>query len=98
VKEPEKLGKNVLEQGVTLWTPPQFQRSIEDGKPVKARLVEVKCPYCAAGEATLTVEGPDVIRPGEAQKADVSPKQCDSCKRWFRIGFRMQYIGIRMEG
>jgi hypothetical protein len=98
MKEPEKRGENRLEESVTNYDSKMFQTRLEGGRAVKARIVEVHCPYCMVGTAPMVVEGPDIIGPGDAQKADVKPKQCRQCKHWFRIGYRTQFVGIQMEG
>lgn len=98
MKDPEKVGEQNLEEGAGLWRPQDFKATVENGRPVKARIVKVHCPYCVLGTANMVVTGPDVIGPGDGQEADVKPKQCDKCNRHFRIGYRIQYVGIRMEG
>ena len=98
MKEPEKLIETNLREGVTNWDAETFKVDVEAGKPVQARMVDVHCPYCLVGTAKILVIGPDVIGPGDAQTADVKPKQCDQCLRWFRIGYRAQFVGIQMEG
>jgi len=98
MKDPEKIGEQNLEEGLVAWTPESYSQSLQAGPPVKARILKVLCPYCAIGTGNVVVEGPDVIGPGEGQQADIRPKQCDKCSRFFRIGYRIQYVGIRMEG
>jgi len=64
----------------------------------EARIKKVNCPYCVIGTANMVVTGPDIIGPGDHQDADVTPKKCDKGGRTFRIGYSINWVGIRMEG
>jgi hypothetical protein len=80
-----------LEKGVTNWTPATFKRDAAAAVPAKVQ--RVHCPYCMHGGADVVVTGN-----GNDATADIKPKQCSSCFQWFRIGYRIQFVGVRMEG
>ena len=71
---------------------------LESLNPNRVQAIEVHCPYCLIGTATTTVTGPTLVTVGTQQTIDMRPKQCGQCKRYFRLGYRQQFVGIQMEG
>jgi len=80
---------------VTNHNPETFLESLD---PNRVEVIEVHCPYCFIGTAATTRVGPTVITVGTRQSVDMNPLQCNACRRWFRIGFKQEFVGIRMEG
>ena len=55
----------------------------------------ISCPYCQIGHAEIVVERPG----GEVQVRDFNePRKCGTCHRFFRLTYRVQIMGERLEG
>ena len=60
---------------------------------MKVKLLKVNCPYCTIGCAMVEVQK----QHGADHVDNKSPRQCESCNRYFNLKIEFHVSGIPLE-